>query len=349
MSKGSAPSAPDPYSTAAAQYQYGTQAAAYGQQLNDVNTSGPTGSTNYQQTGVGSSGAPIMTQTTTLSPQEQQILGQSQGLQSGALGLGGTVLANAQSAQAPAPNIAPVQYNVPTLRTESSIDTSGVPQIANVSNLEQQGQSTALAGEMAALQPSQNAQLEQTKAMLINSGNPPGSPAYESAMSQLNAQLGSQDTQAAGAAITAGTGLQNTNYGESANTNQQLFSQAQAQQQAYNASQGQAFSQNLSGAQLNNSAGQTELSDWAQQTGVPLNELQSILGGSQVSAPTAVSPTSQSVSAPDIMSAFQNQYAGELSNYNAGVASNNALIGDASTLAALGYMASYLAPAAAAA
>jgi hypothetical protein len=38
------------------------------------------------------------------------------------------------------------------------------------------------------------------------------------------------------------------------------------------------------------------------------------------------------------MSAFQNEYAGELSNYNAGVSTTNSEVGDATTLAALAYM-----------
>jgi hypothetical protein len=38
------------------------------------------------------------------------------------------------------------------------------------------------------------------------------------------------------------------------------------------------------------------------------------------------------------MSAFQNQYAGELSNYNANVASQNGLVSDAATVGAIALM-----------
>jgi len=313
-----APSAPDPYQTANAQYKYGTQAADYSKQLNDVNTVGPTGSVNYSSTPgkwnpqTGTYDAPNTTQTTTLSPAEQKILSGSQGAQTGALGLTPGLASEASSAVgAGAPHLAPLNYN---------IDTSGVPGIGNTDDYYNYGQKTALAGEQAAMQPMQEQELEQTKAQLINSGNPPGSPAYEQAMSVLNAQLGSQDTQAAGAAITAGTGLQNTQYGEQANTNQQLFEEA-AQK-----------------AGFTNQADQTALAQWAQSMGIPISEIGSILGMSGVNGPSGVAPTSTNVSAPDIMSAFQNKYAGDLAGFNANTATTNGLMGDAATLGALALM-----------
>ena len=53
MGKGSAPSAPDPYASAAAQYQYGTQAADYSKGLNATNVVTPTGSTTWSQSPAG--------------------------------------------------------------------------------------------------------------------------------------------------------------------------------------------------------------------------------------------------------------------------------------------------------
>lgn len=366
MSKGSAPSAPDPYTTAQAQYQYGTEAADYTAALNRVNTTGPTGSTTYAITGYDpTTGAPIYSQNTTLSPQEQTILGQSEGLQSGQLSSAQNSLAqyNALSGQGE-PNILPVQYGVnpspiSELNTsgvqpvQGSINTAGVPGIANVQSLEQYGQNTALAGEEAAIMPGMQQQEEQLKAQLINSGAHPGDPAYDNAMAAFDANMNNAQTQAAGAAITAGTGLQSTNYGESANTNQQLFgeaatqqlqsntaqqqelAQAEAEQQAANQAQQQQFTEGTTNAQLNNSAGSTALADWAQQLGIPLSDLNQILGNSSVQTPTANAPGTSSVSAPDIMSAFQNQYNSELAQYNANVSSQNALLGDATTLGGL--------------
>jgi hypothetical protein len=345
MGKPSAPSAPDPYTTAQAQYQYGTEAANYNTALNDMNTVGPTGSTSYGITGYDpSTGAPIRSQTTTLSPAEQQILNSSQGIQQGQLGTAGTLLSDVnRTAGAGTPNIAPIQYTAGNAGPVSmSINTSGVtglPTIQGMGGLEQGAQSTALAGEEAAMQPGMQQQYEQLDASLRNSGAHPGDPAYDNAMASFNASMNNAQTQAAGAAITAGTGLENTVYGEEANSNQQLFSEAQAQQQAENAAQSQLFGEGATNANLSNSAGTTALQDWANETGIPLNELSAILGGSQVQAPSSIAPTASQVSAPDIMSAFQNQYAGQLSGYNANVASQNAMIGDATSLGALAYLA----------
>jgi hypothetical protein len=332
MSKGSAPSYPDPYQTAQAQYQYGTEAGAYQAALNDVNTSGPTGSTSYAITGYDpNTGAPIRTQTTTLSPAEQNLLTGSQNVEQGQLGTANNFLNQVNSASGMGePAIGPLTTGVNAGTAATSINTSGVPGIENIQGsegLEQQAQNTALAGEQAAMQPQQSAQYEQLDASLRNAGALPGSPAYETAMSQLEAQQGQQDTQAAGAAITAGTGLENTVYGEEANTNSQLFSQAQAQEAAQNSGIAQNFSQGLSDAQLNNSSQAQLLADYAQQVGIPLDEMSAILGNTQVATPSAVSPGTGTVQAPNIEQDFANQYQAALAGYNSQVAQSNADVG----------------------
>lgn len=326
MSKGSAPSAPDPYTTAAAQYQYGTEAGAYTTALNDVNTTGPTGTTSYNVTGTDPvTGAPIRTETTSLSPTEQNIFNQSQGIQTGQLGTAQNFLGQVNQASGSGePTIQPVQYSATGGPIQSSINTSGVPGIENTQDAYTTGQSTALAGEMAALQPGLDQQREQLDSSLRNSGNLPGSPAYDNAMDALDQDQASQKTQAAGQAISAGNTLQNTQYGESANTNQQLFGQAATEQTQNNAAESQLFGQNTSNATLNNTAGSTALADYAQKVGIPLNELQAILGGSQVSAPQANAAGTANVQAPDLESAFNTQYQGALAGYNANVASSNA-------------------------
>jgi hypothetical protein len=336
VSKGSAPAAPDPYTTAQAQYQYGTEAADYNTSLNDVNTVGPTGTTGYQITGYDpKTGAPIRTQTTTLSPTEQGILNSTENLQQGSVNEGSNLLSQFDKTATGVPTINPVQYAAgSTLPIANQINASGVAPIADVSGLEQYGQNTALAGEEAAANPALTQNREQLDASLRNSGAQPGTPAYDNAMAALDASQTAQRTQMAGAAITAGTGLENTVYGESANTNQQEFSQAQAQQAAANAAQSQQFGESATNVGLNNSAGAQSLQDYATATGIPLNELSSILGGAQVTTPTASSAAQGSVSTPDIMSAFQNQYSGALANYNAGVQSSDTTESTVGTIAA---------------
>lgn len=342
MAKGDSPTAPDPYSSADAQYEFGTAAADYNAALNRVDTTSPTGTTAYQIEGYDpQTGAPIYSQNTTLSTPEQGILNSSEGLQQGQLNTGQNLLDQFNTASAAgAPKIPGVQYSASGAPVQTSLNTSNVPGIQDVSSLEQSGQSTALAGEMAALQPGLDQQREQLDSSLRNSGAHPGDPAYDNAMNALDQDQASQKTQAAGAAITAGTGLQNTNYGEEANTNQQIFGEDQSKMASDNTGAAQQFSQNVTNANLNNTGGQTALANYAQQMNIPLNELESLLGGSQVSTPSAVAPGTATVSTPDIMSAFTNQYNGQLASYNADVATTNSEVGDAATLATLGYLAS---------
>ncbi len=106
---------------------------------------------------------------------------------------------------------------------------------------------------------------------------------------------------------------------------------------AYGQAENQAFGQGL------NAQGQM-ISQIGQEQQIPLSEYQSLVSGSQPTAMAAGgagagSAGQGSVSAPDIMSAFNNQYQGKLAGYNANVASTNADVGALGTLAAAFLMA----------
>lgn len=89
------PQAPDPVATAQAQAKYNQQTGMTQQAMNMVDQTTPWGSSTYDQTGnqtiIGADGQPITvpkySQTTTLSPQQQQIFDQSQQAQSNLAGL----------------------------------------------------------------------------------------------------------------------------------------------------------------------------------------------------------------------------------------------------------------------
>lgn len=70
----SAPKAPDPYQTAAAQTQSNQQTAAYNAALNRVSTYTPYGNQVYSQTGTDSTGAPTWRSDISLAPEAQQQL-----------------------------------------------------------------------------------------------------------------------------------------------------------------------------------------------------------------------------------------------------------------------------------
>jgi hypothetical protein len=344
MGKPSAPQAPDPYNSAAAQYKYGTQAAAYNAALNRMNTVGPTGSTQYQVTGTDPTGAPIYTQRTQLTPTEQALLNsqeqvgilgnqtalgqqgiqlQQQGLQRSLVPQGGNALSQLRQVTGQgAPQTPGLTYG---------IDTSNVPGLISPQTGFDYGQGTALKGELAAINPSMQQEKEQLDASLRNSGAHPGDPAYDNAMMAEDARQANAYAQAGGAAITAGTGLSNSLFNQALQGNQTAFGQAQAQ------------------SGLRNTAVSQALQNYATQAGIPLSQLQGIMqmlgtqsgqigaGGAQsgqANVPQAIAPGTSQTSAPDIMNAMNNQYQGQLSNYNAQVAQQNSLMGDASGLLA---------------
>ena len=338
MGKGSAPSAPDPYQSAGAQFQYGTQAAAYNKALGNTNTVGPTGSTTYQQTGTGAYGAPEYTQTTTLNPQQQQILNEQEANSIASGQTAGSVAGQAQkNLESP---ITGFSTSVAPTSVQGQINTSGVSAIPGANDLSgftQQAQDASYKNQTQYLDPQFSQGQEQLDAQLRNSGAQPGSTAYDNAMLNFNNQKQQAYQSADNNAVQQGLAEQQALYGEGANTNQQEFGQAAAEQQGANSAAGQQFGQELEGAGFGNQAS-TALRD------LPLNEYDALEGGLGTSGPSfglggSGGSGSGGVSAPDIMSAFNNQYAGQLANYNAGVSTTNAGIGALSSLAALALLA----------
>ncbi len=80
----STPKAPDPMKVSAAEAKASKEVASYNQALNSMNQVNPFGSIAYANNGVDSlTGAPMRTQTTTLSPQLQSLLDSQMGSQQG--------------------------------------------------------------------------------------------------------------------------------------------------------------------------------------------------------------------------------------------------------------------------
>lgn len=169
-----------------------------------------------------------------------------------------------------------------------------LPNTGQLQDFGQKAQQAAYGQATADMDPHWNQQQEQMDASLRNSGAQPGTPAYDNAMQSFQADRAS----------------------------------------AYGQAENQAFGQGL------NAQGQM-INQIGQEQQIPLSEYQSLMGGAQ---PTAMGggggsggaggPGQGSVNAPDIMSAFNNQYQGQLAGYNANTASTNADVGALGTLAA---------------
>lgn len=103
-----------------------------------------------------------------------------------------------------------------------------------------------------------------------------------------------------------------------------------AQQQMYDQlmrSQGTQFDQNLANANLQNQGRNQYINESNYLRNQPLNELTAIRSGAQVTSPQFSGIPQALVGNTDITGAYNNQYQGQLANYNARVAGNNALTG----------------------
>jgi hypothetical protein len=336
-------------------YSQATAPGSMGSETGPVNTGpgGTAGGANSGQSGqIPYYQPPQYTETQTLSPQEQQILGQQQTLQTGIGANAPTAAQNVTSgiANNPQPELPgeqgdaymPTGYN-PNI--QSGVNTGNVPGIIGQygpGGLQQSYQgatNTALAGNMAAISPALNAQYEQLDASLRNSGNQPGTPAYNTAMSQFMAGEGNEETQAAGAAENTGINLQNTLYGESANTNNQLYGQDLQSMLAGNQAQGQSYGEaNTNLEDLYNNAG-LALNQYGEAQQLPLQTAEGIAQFTTPTMPSGTPQPSASTSAPDLMSAFQNNYQQQLNAYNASVGQSNQTMSDLGSLGALAYLA----------
>lgn len=321
--KSSAPAAPDPYQTAQAQYQFGTQAAGYSKALNGLNTVGPSGSTRQVFSGYDpATGAPQFTTVSQLAPEQQAIYDVQQGNQLQAGQTAGQVGALAENTLA---RPLPTNPQAPTLQT--AIDTSQIPGIPGASDLAgftEQAQNAAYQGQTQYLDPQFSVERQQLDAQLRNSGAQPGSTAYDTAMHQQDLKEQQAYQSAREGAIGQGLQEQQALYGQGANTQQQLFGQATAEEQARNAALEQQFGGNVTALQNQIALNQVPLNEYdALESGVNANLPSFGLGGGAQAG----------VNAPDIMSAFQNQYQGQLAQYNAGVASQNADMGALAGLA----------------
>ena len=362
MSKGSAPQAPDPYASAAAQYEYGTQAANYTTQLNrpDISTpygsetwgTGPSSISGIQQPGAYTppprvspdgrvnsdipsdpgyhpytpsfgfggttpSGAPQYSENISLSPAQQALLNLQERNQ---IGTGAT-----------AANLLPqvsksLSTPVASGGVQTDINASHVPGIAGSGDLAgftQQAQDAAYKSATQYLDPQFSQEQEQLDSQLRNSGAQPGSAAYDNAMKLFTNQKQQAYSNAEDQAVQQGLQEQQALYGESANTNQQLFQEAATEQGAHNQATGQQFGQRVEAQQL------------------PLSEYETLTGGSATPAPASFGlgggapGGAGSVAAPDLMGAFNNQYAGQLAQYNANAASTNQDVGAAASLLAM--------------
>jgi hypothetical protein len=347
MSKPSAPTPPNPVDTAAASTSTNVGTAIANSMLNNTNQITPTGDLTYNQTGTYNwtdpytgltENIPQFTATQTLSPQEQAIQDQMQGTQYNLAGL-----ANTQSARLGAllnnqvdPSAAPAAGDPTNLSNIASapttIDTSG---LANASNIQSSyGSDFSLPqveqSLMGQIQPQLDIQKNQLQQQLADQGIKPGSPAYTNAMIPFT----NQENNAYMQAITTATGQQaqsmqtaNAAAGFSNAAQQQAF-----QQSATGASYTQsALEQQLAQAQAVYNAQNTTQQNWLTQAyaaqNQPINQITSLLSGTQVTNPTFVNTPTNTIPTTDTAGLINTNFQQQLSNYQTASQNYQSLMG----------------------
>lgn len=247
---------------------------------------------------------------------------------------------------------------------QDQLDTSKVPALVGGADLQKtfgDAQKAAYGMQTQYLDKSYGDRQHDLENKLIQQGVLQGSDAWNRETQNLGQQRTFDYNNAFNNSFDKGQSAQGQLYNQGLASNQNAFGQALSSGQFANAAQQQGFGQSLANAQLNNSAeaqqfGQNatnvQLSNAAQgqqfNQGVtnanlqnqgrtqsinesnylrqqPLNELNALRTGSQVTAPQFGSTPQGNVANTDIASMYQNQYNGQLAGYNANVASNNAM------------------------
>ncbi len=291
----SAPAAPD-YRGAAQETAAGNLDAARANiAANRVNQYTPYGSLEYTMSGEDKYGNPMWTATQRFSPDQQALydydIAASKGL--GQLSQTGLDYVRQMMANpfttAGLPQLQS-RLNQPNLQT--TLENQGMQGWDKASNL-----------LMQRLEPQMERQNQKLEQQLANQGITRGSEAYTRAKQDLAMQQNDLLNQAQ----LSGASLQN-----------QFFGQGLQAGQFGNTAQQQMLANQINAANLANQARQQGFSELAYQRNEPLNTLNAVRSGAQVTGPSFVNAPQQAVTqGPDYLSATMGNYQNQLANFNA--------------------------------
>lgn len=339
-----APAPPDPAKTASAQTGTNVQTAIANAVLGNADTYGPQGSTKYNQIGsqtiTGPDGqvyqVPKYSQTTTLSPEQQQLYNQQ-------TQLGGSLN-----------NLAIGQTNKLTGLLDQPVNTNGMPAMSGAPSTATTDFSAGLRGFKGtnysdsltndfskdrtaveqALFNRLNPQLDRDRAALennlTNQGFQRGTQAFNDAMDQSNRQSNDARLAITGQGLQEQQGLYGMardRAGFGSSEEQRGFDQAMQAGQFGSQEQNRAFNTQMSGAQFGNQARQQSLQELLALRNQPINEISALMSGGQVSLPNAPQYNAPQVGNTDIMGATYNSAALQQKQYEQQVSQQNAMMG----------------------
>jgi hypothetical protein len=353
MSKPSAPAAPDPNVTAAAQQQLTSENIRQLAQTNRINQYGPNQNVTYTQD---PNNPDSWSQTTTLNPQLQANL-DAQNWNQGALqnlgtqGLQGLTSSGTFGRGLDMGAVNPLTSSAGPTGVVTGIDGTKLPGIqtglnTNFGDLAQQAQDATYKSYASRLDPQWQQSDEALQSQLANQGITPGSTAYNNAMDTQARARNDAYSQANQNAVMQGNQEQNQLFNQSAQAGAfgntaagQAFQQALGQAGFTNQALGQQFGQNLNNAQLGNQANQLGIQNQETAQNFPLSQIMSVLTGASPYQPTQTGVAQITPSGvPDYGSMVGQQYQGQLNAYNGAVGSANNTTSAVGTIAAAAMM-----------
>ena len=308
-----APTPPDPVATAQAQGAANKEAAIASQELNMVNQISPYGNLSFDQTRTSAEGTPQYTATSTLSPSSQRQLDLTN--QAGEK-YGET--ANAQLNQVAGQLSTPVNFSSLGQAPTADFSTLGQAPTANFNNLgsapvaNEQTRQTVRQSIQDREQPFQERRLDQLRTRLDTQGIAEGSQAYSRAMDDYNRGINDFNLAADNNSLNQMAqlyGLQADQRGRATNEiGQQFDFSNQARDRGLRDIEAQYG--------LDANARDRAVNELVQQRQIPLNELASMLSGSQVTGPSFINTPQQTMQAGDIQGATYANYQGAQNAYN---------------------------------
>lgn len=325
-----APQAPDPVATAAAQTKSNIDTANATANLNHANQITPYGSQNWSST-PNADGTSSWTSTISLAPEQQALLDSSNRVSQSMANLGESQLGTVADRMSQ-----PFNYNgAPQQATNASygniqndIDMSKVPGMVGGDDLRKtydDAQKAAYGMQTQYLDKSYADRQHDLENKLIQQGVLQGTDAWNRETQNLGQQRTFDYNNAFNNSFDKGLSAQGQLYNQGLSSNQNAYGQAAGNAAFHNTAQNQGFGQAMANANLQNQGRSQSINEANYLRQQPLNELNALRTGAQVSAPQFGSTPQGNVAGTDIAGLYQNQYKGLLDNYNGQVASNNAM------------------------
>lgn len=350
-----APAPPDPAKTASAQMGSNVQTAIANSTIGNANTYGPQGSTTYdiigQQSITGPDGqtyqVPRYSQTTRLSPEQQQLYDQQNRLgsdmnnlaigQTGRLNnvLGTPVSADGLPAMSGVPGAGTTDYSAGVRGMGATNYANG---LTNDFSADRQRVEQAMFDRINPQIERDRASLENT---LVNQGFQRGTEAFNNAMNQQGQQVNDLRlgiTERGLAEQSGMYGMARDRAGFGASEEARAFQQAMQAGQFGASEQSRAFNTALQGAQFGNQARQQSLQEMLALRNQPINEISALMSGGQVSLPNAPQYQGGNVGGADVMGATYNTAAIQNAQYQQQMQQQNAAMGGMYGLGAAGIM-----------